>query len=311
LAIGIDVGATKLLAAVVDAKGRASHIVQVATPAAEGPKAILGSLVAVVKKCGEAAGGTLGSIGIGFAGQVSRGVVLASPNLAGWNHVPLAAPLRRRFGVPVVLTNDARAAAWGESRYGHGGATRNLVFLSLGTGIGAGVVSDGVLLQGARGSAGELGHVPVVAGGRTCSCGGRGCLEAYAGGWALAKAARHAVRADPRAGRVLLSLAGSAARIDARTLARACAAGDALSKRMVAQAGRILGVACAGVANAFNPEVLVLGGGLVQGFPRFVADARRGVTASLAPARHVRVVRTRLGNAAVAIGAADLGRAPT
>lgn len=309
LAIGVDLGATKVLVAAVDARGRASHVVRAATPARQGPDAVVQAVLEAVSACRQAAGGPVASVGVGFAGQVAGGVVLASPNLAHWDRVPLAARLRRRLGVPVTLTNDARAAAWAESRFGHGRGTRDLVFLGLGTGVGAGIVSGGALLQGATGSAGELGHVPVVAGGRPCTCGGRGCLEAYASGWALAKEARRAVRADARAGRRLLSLAGAPARIDARVLARACAAGDPLSRRIVADAGRMLGVACVGLVNALNPEVLAIGGGLAQGFPRFVGDIRQAIGSSLAPARGVRVVRTRLGLPAVAIGAADLGRA--
>ncbi|MEK6974900.1 MAG: ROK family protein [Candidatus Thermoplasmatota archaeon] len=309
LAIGIDVGATKLLVAAVDAKGKALRIVQAATPAADGPDAVVRAMLDAVTACQGGPDGTLASVGIGFAGQVSGGVVRSSPNLAGWHDVPLATRLRRRLEVPVALTNDARAAAWAESRYGQARGLRDVVFLALGTGIGAGILSGGVLLEGAAGSAGELGHVPVVAGGRVCNCGGRGCLEAYAGGWALAQEARRAARAHPRAGRALLALAGSPARIDARVLARSCAAGDLLSQGIVAEAGRMLGVACVGIVNAFNPEALILGGGLAQGFPQLVADVRRSVrAASLAPARRVRVLRTRLGPGAVAIGAADLGR---
>ncbi len=309
LAIGVDVGATKLLAAAVDTRGRASSMQLARTPANQGPDAVIRAIDDVIAACRQEAGGRLACVGIGFAGQVSAGIVRSTPNMAGWHNFPLATRLRQRLGVPVMLTNDAKAAAWAESRFGHGQGARDLVFLALGTGIGAGVVSGGTLLQGATGSAGELGHVPVVAGGRACTCGGRGCLEAYTGGWALAREARRAVRTHPRAGRKLLSLAGSPSKIDARVLARACAAGDPLSQRIVADAGLILGAASVGVVNAFNPEVLVLGGGIALGFPRLLSEVRRSIRTSLPSARHVRVVRSNLGVQAVAIGAADLARA--
>lgn len=301
-------GATKLLAAAVDARGQVSSVVLEPTPAAQGPAVVFRAIGDIIEACRQEAGGRLASIGIGFAGQVSRGIVRSTPNMAGWDDIPLAARLHRRLGVPVALTNDARAAAWAESRFGHGRGARDLVFLALGTGVGAGIVSGGTLMEGAAGSAGELGHVPVVAGGRPCTCGGRGCLEAYAGGWALAREARGAVRAHPRTGRTLLSLAGSPTRIDARVLARACAAGDSLSQSIIAEAGTMLGAASVGIVNAFNPEVLVLGGGIAQGFPRLLDDVRRSVRTGVQPARNVRVVRSKLGVRAAAIGAADLGR---
>lgn len=309
MAIGVDVGATKLLAAAVDSRGVASHLVEARTPSAEGPDAVLRAMVDAVMACQDASGGRLASVGVGFAGQVSGGMVRSSPNLAGWRNVPLAARLRRRLGVPVAIENDARAAAWAECRFGHGRGRRDVVFIALGTGIGAGILSGGLLLQGATGSAGELGHVPVVAGGRPCTCGGLGCLEAYAGGWALAREARRAVRKDPLAGIAILGLAGSPARIDARILSRACAAGDPLARGIIAEASGKLRAACVGLVNAFNPDMLVFGGGVARGFPQLVRDVRQGVrSASLAPARGVRVAVTSLGVAAVAVGAADLGR---
>lgn len=310
LALGVDVGATKVLAAAVGARGQASSVVQLPTPAKEGPAAVARAILDAAEACQEAAGGVATSIGVGFAGQVRKGAVLSCPNMSGWRNVPLAARLRRRLGAPVTLANDARAAAWAESRFGGHGArgSRDLVFLALGTGVGAGVVSAGALLEGAAGCAGELGHVPVVAGGRPCSCGGRGCLEAYAGGWALAREARRAARLDPRAGRALLARAGPPARLDAHALARAHAKGDPLAGRILGEARQAVGAACAGIANALNPQTLVLGGGLAEGFPAFLDEARRGVARGLGPARGVRVVRTALGPAAVAVGAADLAR---
>src|SRR5690606_17042723 len=186
LYIGADIGGTKTGMVLIDADGRILVQHRHPTSAADGAAAVLGRLVECIRDCYAAARGRIGGVGIGVAGQVDpdTGAVIFAPNLE-WSDVPLAAHVREALGVPVVVTNDVRAATWGEWISGAGAGVQDLVVVLVGTGIGGGVVSGGRLLTGASNTFGEVGHVTVVTDGRKCRCGNLGCVEAYAGGWAI------------------------------------------------------------------------------------------------------------------------------
>ncbi|MBI4202515.1 MAG: ROK family protein, partial [Chloroflexi bacterium] len=205
-----------------------------------------------------------------------------------------------------------QAATWGEWRLGAGEGFSDLVCLFVGTGIGGGLILDGKLYRGASGSAGELGHMVLYPGGRACMCGRRGCLEAYAGGWAIAARAREAVHGDKTAGRHLLTLAGGdAAAVTAALVSEAAHGGDALTKTLVRQVGDDLGLGVASVVNAFNPQRLVLGGGVIEGLPELAPVVREVVSRqALAPAAaRVEVVKAGLGMYGGVIGAALIAHA--
>jgi len=245
------------------------------------------------------------------AGQVDKvsGTVRFSPNL-GWRNVPLQARLEEALGLPVVVNNDVRAATWGEWRHGAGQGVNDLVCLFVGTGIGGGIVSNGCLLEGCYNSAGELGHITIVASGRHCRCPNQGCLEAYAGGWAIAERAQEAVRADLKAGQTLVTLAGGIQHISAATVSRAYTDGDSLARRLVEETAQYLAAGVVGIVNAFNPCLLILGGGVIQGLPEYVPLIERSVRANAleTAVEQLRIVTAALGNKAGVIGAAALAR---
>ena len=309
--LGIDLGGTKVASALVDADGRVLHSHRHPTDAEQGPDRVLADVVACVEECLEGASAQAAAAGIGVAGQVDRaaGVVRSAPNL-DWTDVPLRDRLEDALGLPVAVANDVRAITWGVWRHGAGRGVDDLVVLFIGTGIGGGIVSDGAVLDGHQGMAGELGHVPIVMGGRDCHCPNAGCWEAYAGGWALAERTREAVRRNPVAGSALVDRAGSIAAITGRTVHAACADGDALAEQVVADTATAIGLGLTGVANALNPTRIVLGGGVIEGRPAYVEEARRIVAERALPpvAQALDVVASELGDRAGAVGAATLAR---
>jgi glucokinase len=232
-------------------------------------------------------------------------VLVGAPNL-GWDGAPLEDITWRLFGLPAVVMNDVHAAAFAEWQCGAGRGVDHVVVLFLGTGVGGAVISDGRLLTGASGTLGELGHVTLVAGGRPCHCRNLGCIEAYVSGWAIAERARDAVAADRPAGIAIVDAAGgTVAAVTARAVADARTAGDSLARRLVEETGTFLGAAAVGMVNGWNPARLVLGGGVIDGFPELVDAAARAIEQHALPAaaRTVTVVRAAMGNDAPAIGA--------
>ncbi len=251
-----------------------------------------------------------GVVGLAVAAQVDprTGTVVHAPNL-GWRDVALSRRVGEELGLPVVVVNDARAAALAEWKHGAAAGTSDAFCLVLGTGVGGSAIVGGRLLEGGNHAFGEVGHITIVVGGRRCHCPNWGCLEAYVGGWAIAERAQEAVRADPVAGQALLARAGSAERIDARSVFQAYRAGDPLSGRLVRETERFLADGAISIVNAFNPTVLVLGGGQVTGMPEFVPVVESAVRSRCQPsAAGARVVLARLGEDAAMIGAAEFAR---
>ena len=250
VAIGIDVGGTKVVAATLDGDGRVLQRLRRETPVGDGRR-LVDELEALLGELGAAV-----PVGVGIAGLVTpAGLVRYGPNISVQD-LDLAAALRQRTGQPVAVVNDASAAALGEQRVGAGRGHRDVVMLTLGTGVGGGVVVGGRLVTGANGFAGELGHVIVEDGGRPCPCGNRGCLEAYAAGSAIGRRAAQRL-ADERTPSLLREVdecTGKAVTLAARD-------GDELAREVLLEAGRWLGIAIAGLVNALDPEVVLLGGG--------------------------------------------------
>ena len=233
-AVGVDLGGTKIELAQVDRAGQIRRRLRRPTDVKDGPAAVEAEIVAAVRDLREAAGAPPIGVGVGVAGQIesASGVVRFAPNL-GWHDVPLRADLERALGLPVAVTNDVRAATWGEWLHGAGQGCDDLVCVFVGTGIGGGVVSGGRMLIGGSNTAGELGHVTIDLHGPPCHCGNRGCLEALAGGWAIALRAREVIAADPPAGAALLRLAdGRQDCVTAELVGTAAHAGDTLGSRI-------------------------------------------------------------------------------
>jgi glucokinase len=308
--VGVDLGGTKVEVAHVDADGHLQRRLRRPTDVKDGPKAVKLEIVDAVRELVEGAGSPPAGVGIGVAGQIEAGsgVVRFAPNL-DWHDVPFQADLGEALGLPVVVTNDVRAAAWGEWLHGAGRGCDDLVCLFVGTGIGGGVVSGGQMLSGCSNTAGELGHIVIDLGGPTCHCGNRGCLEALAGGWAIARRARETVTEEEGSGARLLQMAnGQPEALTAEMVAQAAHQGDPLAQEIVNQAGEALVAGAISLVNAFNPCRLILGGGVMEGLPEWVARIEKGVrqralATALAP---LQVLPAQLHNDAGVIGAAAL-----
>jgi len=314
LALGIDLGATKVVSALVAPDGTIVHHGGTEVHGNDGPDNVIRSLVEGIHRClRKAPSLPLPPIGVSVAAQVDpeTGTVVHAPNLR-WRDVPLAGRISEALhGARVVVLNDARAATLAEWRLGAGQGTNDLVCMVLGTGVGGSAVVGGHLLEGRTHALGEVGHVTVMSGGRRCHCPNFGCLEAYVGGWAIAERAQEAVRADPVAGAALLTNAGSVEAISARTVFSVYRARDAMAERIVRETERYLADGAVSVVNSFNPEMLVLAGGLVAGMPEFVNVVEGAVRSRCQPpAAGARVTPARFGELAPLVGAAVAARQP-
>jgi glucokinase len=309
--LGVDLGGTKVETALVDSTGRILAGHRQSATAAGGPHEIIEGVAKAARLCIEESGSSATALGVGVAAQVEKesGMVLNAPNL-GWKQIPLRDRLQALLEIPTFVINDVNAVAWGEWRHGAGRGSDNLVCIFVGTGIGGGVVCDGRLLEGHSNTAGELGHIPIVADGRSCTCGGRGCVEAYAGGWAIALRAQEEALKDQQAADVLIKTAGSIQDITAGTVSMAFHLGDPLAVRLIEETVSSLSACAVGIVNAFNPEYLILGGGVVDGLPHLVEEVKKTVenSALKAVARDLTIVRAALGSQAGVIGAAALAR---
>jgi len=310
--LGVDLGATKVVAAVVASDGTVVHHSGRILHANDGPDGVIRTLVEGVRSCREAVPATRSAtIGVSVAAQIdpATGSVVHAPNLR-WRDVPLARRVSEGLGaVPVVVLNDARAATLAEWRIGAGRGESDLFCLILGTGVGGSAVVGDRLLEGGSHACGEVGHITVVSGGRKCTCPNSGCLEAYVGGWAIAERAQEAVREDHAGGRAMTERAGSVEKITARTVVEAFRAGDRLATRLLTETERYLCDGAVSIANAFNPNLIVLGGGLVAGMPEFAPLVEAAVRSRCQPpAARARVVIGRFGEDAPLVGAAEAAR---
>lgn len=311
LTIGVDLGGTKVETALVDSKGHIVAKKRRPTNPSQGSDAVIAEIVACVDECLGDASDRAEALGIGVAGQVDSrsGTVRFAPNLE-WRDVPLKTKLEKVLGLPVVVTNDVRAATYGEWKHGAGKGAENLVCIFVGTGVGGGVINGGRMLEGCTNTAGELGHMTIVAGGRECRCRNRGCLEAYVGGWAIAQRAQEAARKQPRKGEKLLTLAGMIEQITAAHVGEAYSDGDALAHDLVDETARYLAAGLVAIVNTLNPCLIILGGGVVEGMPTLMERAEkiaksRALEAAL---ERVRFVKAALGGDAGSIGSAALVR---
>jgi len=312
LTIGVDVGGTKIAAAVVDDSGRILDEVRVPTPASDREEVEAGICAAIEQL---AARHPVQAVGLAVAGYVdaARSVLRFAPNLAMAER-PLRALIGARVGLHVVVENDANAAAWGEFRFGGGRGAKDVIMITVGTGLGGGIVLDGRLIRGAFGGAGEFGHVRMVPAGRHCGCGQNGCWEQYASGTALVRQARELAAARPKDAERLLELAGGdASLLRGAMVTRAAAEGDPASRQLLAELGRWLGEGIADLADVLDPAAVVIGGGVSAAGDLLLEPARRAFLAALSAAEHrphLQIVAAQLGNEAGVVGAADLARVP-
>lgn len=317
LTIGIDVGGTKIKAALVDAQGIVIDSIRRPTNARQGAAAVIREITICIQQLRHRTTADVQGVGIGIAGQVetSSGRLLSSPNLEA-SRLPLKSQLEQQLQMDVFVTNDVRAAAFAEWQFGAAKGVDNLICLFVGTGVGAGVVSSGRMLTGARTPAAELGHVPLVFQGRRCSCGNRGCLEAYIGGWAIAERLQQALTREASTHPVLRMPDSNDDTDDevqpptAEELATAFHDGDRLAVRLVNETAQYLAAAVVGMVNTFNPTRLVFGGGVIEGLPELLEPLLDHVRkhALTVFTEDLDLRRAELGGDAGSIGAAELAR---
>lgn len=308
--LGIDIGGTKVELALVDPGGEVLRSHRIPTAPERGAAQVIANIAAAAREEFGAMLDAVPAVGVSVAGQIGAGgILLGAPNL-GWPRIALRAQVASAFGRPAVVVNDVRAATWAEWHCGAGRDCDDFVVLFVGTGIGGGAVIDSRMLEGMNGVLGEFGHMTLVAGGRQCHCRNQGCLEAYASGWAIAERAREAVRDDATAGGALVQRAGGAEHISAATVAEASHQGDPLALRLVEETGEYLGAGMVSLVNAFNPQRVILGGGILAGMPEVLPMAAAVVRARALPAAldGLEIERAGLGNNAPAIGAAVVAR---
>lgn len=303
----IDLGGTNVRAIVAGLDGEIIGDRIQPSRAADGLEACLASIEEAMRKAAVEANvdaASLRGIGICSAGWVDsqRGIVPAAPQLPGWHDVPLASIISERIGPPAILENDANAAALGEFAFGAGKGVRHLVYITVSTGIGGGIIADGKLYGGAKGSAGEIGHTIIDPNGPRCGCGNNGCLEALASGTAIARrGAEAAARGESPA---LAEAQEREGKLSARHVGEAAEAGDAAAVAIFAEAGRYLGIALANLVNLLSPEAIILGGGVMKSkglFLPLAENTMRGLALD-EPLKYVRISLAELGDMAGPLG---------
>ncbi len=306
--VGIDMGASHLSLIVTDLSARVVEEIEVPFDISAGPTECLTQadqlLKDILAKTGLSIKDIL-AVGIGVPGPIlaEAGMVIAPPIMPGWDRFPIRATLEKLWNVPVALNNDAELGALGEWAYGAGRGELDMAYIKVGTGIGAGLLVEGQIYRGATGSAGEIGHLTVDENGPLCNCGNYGCLEALAGGQAIARQAREAVLSNKR---TILSSMGPAEQLTAKEVALAARKGDLVAQRIITSAGQHLGVAIAGLVNLFNPGLVVVGGGVAQIGDLFLQPIRDTVQKRSLPiaARNVKITTAVLGRRSSSMGAA-------
>jgi glucokinase len=310
LAIGVDIGGTKVAAGVVDVDGRVLARARRLTPSRD-PRAVEATITEVVALL--RADHEVVAVGIGAAGFVDsdRARVLFAPHLA-WRNEPLRDAVAQAVGLPVVVENDANAAAWAEYRFGVGRGETQLVCVTLGTGIGGGIVSDGRVERGRYGMAGEFGHMVVVPDGHRCECGNRGCLEQYASGNVLGREARELARAgSPVTVPLVERVKGDIDALVGPLITEAAQDGDPCAIELFEEVGRWLGIGLANLAAALDPGTFVIGGGVSDAGELLLRPARESFRRTLTGRGfrpEPRILKAALGPEAGLVGAADLAR---
>jgi glucokinase len=311
LTVGVDVGGTKVLGGVVDASGRVLATSRRDTPR-EGGNELTRTIAEVALELMQSH--SVSAVGVSAAGFVSsdRKTMLATPNIADWNGVQLDLELTKLIGLPVVIENDANAAAWGEAKFGAGRNQAHMMMLTIGTGVGGGIVVNSELYRGAFGIAAEFGHLRVVPDGHLCGCGARGCFEQYASGSALRRHAREAISASPDLARNLLARGdGTIDGLTGQAITEAARDGDSVALAAFQTTAQYLGAGIASLAVLLDPSCVVIGGGVIDAGEILLAPTREAMKRYMPFAGkhpYPEIVAAELGNEAGLVGVADLAR---
>jgi glucokinase len=305
MAVAVDLGGTQIRAALVDSAGRISSRASAATLAAAGPESVIGQIAQLVAEISlDVDRDSIVGAGVSSPGPLdtAAGIALSIPTLTGFIDYPLRAKLSEQLQLPVTLENDGIAAAIGEWKFGAGQGFSNVVYVTVSTGIGGGIICDNRVLRGRRGMAGHVGHMSFIQDGELCACGNRGCLEAYASGTAFTKRA-----AKVAAGNRKTILGSQDGAMDAARVFQAARDGDALARSLVEQEADYLGKGFASLLHLYSPDILIMGGGLSNQYDALHVGIVHAVKAHAMPAfRDIPIVRSALGANSGLIGAASL-----
>lgn len=300
--IGVDLGGTNLRTALLSSEGDILDKRKEATYASDGWKKVVQRLIQNIGRQKEIAtrqGLSVAAVGVGAPGVilVEKGIVVKSPNFPDWNNLPLKDELESVLSLPVTIENDANAAALGEQWRGAGRGIGSMILLTLGTGVGGGIVLDKQIWHGADGMAGEIGHMTIIPDGRQCGCGNTGCLEMYASARGIVQSYRDAGGASETA---------MQPEITSVQVYQEASDGNARAVKVMRDMGRILGIGIANLINIFNPEMVVIGGGVKEAWPLFIDTARAEIRkrAFEVPAERTKIVPSELGDDAGMVGAA-------
>jgi glucokinase len=306
----IDIGGTKIALGLAGLDGQPLIFRRFPTRVERGPHALVGEACDELERMAGETGARLVAVGIGCGGPLDRGrgLILSPPNLPGWDEFPIVRLVEERLSLPVLLDNDANAAALGEHEYGAGRGVRNLVYITISTGIGGGLIINDQLVHGVGDGAGEVGHMVVEPGGAPCGCGARGCLEALCSGTSIARRAVERLARDERPS--LLREEGGAANITAHSVAVAAQAGDPVAGEVWDETIRYLAAGLSNIIAALAPEAIILGGGVSTSGDQLLVPLRRRVRESvkIMPVEQVRILQASLGGDSGIHGALIIGR---
>jgi glucokinase len=308
--IGIDLGGTKIELGIVDDEGRIYDRERLDTPVQEGPAAVEREILKNIDILRKRSGLPLSGVGIGVAGQIQwgTGLVIFAPNLQ-WHRFPLQANIEKALNIPTCIVNDVRAIAFGEWLYGAGKGSRDLLCVFVGTGIGGCLISNGKLMTGCSNTFGEVGHMTIDFKGPKCTCGKRGCFEAFAGGWGIAARAKEAIEKDKqgKASQCLLKLAdGKLEAVTAKILMEAYRQKDPMAEMLIEEVQKALIAGFASLVNLYNPCRLIIGGGVIDGMPEMIQKIDKGIRemALQASSQSLEVRKAQLGKEVGVIGSA-------
>jgi glucokinase len=308
-AIGIDIGGTKIAGALVDADGRIVLEERVPSPAGD-PEAMVDAVVGLIQRL--SANHEVIGAGVAAAGFIDadQSTIIYAPNIS-WRNEPFKAKLEAKLDIPVIIENDANAAGWAEYRYGAGRGYKHMIMLTIGTGVGGAVITDSHMLRGGFGIAGELGHLRVVPDGLLCGCGQHGCLESYASGSALLRAAKELAGSGDPEGKRLREIEAEAGQLTGMEVYKAILEGDPGALRILSELGAWLGQAIGSLTAVLDPEIVVIGGGVSAAGDLLLDSIREAYLAHL-PARgfrpELKITAAQFVNDAGVVGAADLVR---
>ena len=307
--LAVDLGGTKILGTLVDNE-KITYSYLTPTMASGGPETVIRRICDVIDHILSQNGRSLSqihSISIAAAGGIDtkKGIVTLSPSLPGWHNIPLVDIVRKNFDTKVYIIHDANASALGELCYGAGKGARNMVYMTVSTGVGGGIIIDGKEYEGASGAAGEIGHMTIDVAGPKCNCGNTGCLEMLASGTAMAREAIRRINAGEKTSLTSM-VSGETDAISAREIGAAASQGDALAGSVIKQAATYLGIGMVNLVNIFNPEMIVVGGGVSNLGEMLLSPARELVKQRAFPisAGAVQIIRAQLGEDSGVIGAA-------